>query len=390
MRSWRNWCKKKHNTFQHCITTNAYWGLEINAHSLINYIVNCRNSGAEFHTTLLQSQTCEATFRDARAFTSTESTVVNFTMQGFESRLNKIQCKKDIMHRNEHTLNFPSMKRQPSEADVRFEMPTNEDITAAVENAQQSVREILLQLGVDAEDISFESSVTTHKPKSKLTVDCGDFEFISIPVEIEPCMPQNNEDVHNAVELFENIGEELLLPDSKNFKNVFKIRNQRNKIVHVKKRTFLWMLTSGMQKCSVDRTYRFFDKQAKKSRSRYVNEILEDITAGEYLLMKEKEQLSVLKVYSFKYLKGKKQPYTLPTVPTKVPENVVPRGIGLLGSTFEISECDGDYILEFTSNNVTIDVKHYMSHLRKPSVLSALFYYPEETVIYINSFKLNH
>ncbi|XP_065074604.1 uncharacterized protein LOC135698522 [Ochlerotatus camptorhynchus] len=385
IRGWRNWCVRKFNNILNCITSNAYWGLEINAHALINYVVYCRDHGTEFNTTLLQSQTCEGTFRDARAFTSTESTVVNFTIQGFESRLNRIQFKRDVMHRNQQALKFPGVKKRSMD-DTSFKMPTTDEIIDIVEQAQQSARDILIDLGVDANDISFECSVSTKSLKEKPTTSLGDVEFITVPDEFETFEKNSNNDIHDASELFQNVGSELLLRNSINHKNVFKIKTQQNKVVHVKKRTFLWMLISGLQKCSTDRTYRFMDNNMERHYPKYANEVYDNIVVGEFVLIKENEMLSVLKVYGFKYLKGKNCSYSSPMVPIKPPKDVQHRGIGLLGTAFEILECDGEYVLDFSSNNSTKNVKYYVSHLKKPSILSALFYYPNECVSYIKQF----
>lgn len=396
VRSWRNWCVVKFNNIQNCVTTNAYWGLELNAHSLINYIVHCRIHGTDFDPTLLQSQTCEGTFRDARSLTSTRSTIVNFTIQGLESRLNRIQFKRDAIHRNAHVLKFPSLKNTLKETE-KLAMPTNDEIIDVVERAQKSVREILIDLGVDSADISFDSSLTTKCPKAK---PVNDIEFVTVPDEFEAYENENyddipeefevygneNDDVHDASELFENIGEDVCLRDSKQLKNVFKIKNRRNKIVHVNKRTFLWMLTSGMQKCSTDRTYRFFENKDTRDDVKYSNEVFESIAVGEYVLLRMKQQLSVFKVYGFKYLNGKNRSCSSSTVPVKSPKDAEHRSIGLLGSSFEMVECDGEYMLDWTSNSQSIDVKHYVSHLVKPTPISAIFFYPEETVAYIKQF----
>lgn len=386
IRAWRNWCVAKFNNLQNCVTTNVYWGVEINAHALINYIVYCRDTGATFNTTLLQSQACEGTFRDARAFSSTESTVVNFTMQGFESRLNKIQFKRNVMHRNQHSLNFPSLSKKADSNGI--EMPTNEEIIEAVEQSRAAVHETLVDLGIDASQISFESSVTTKHLKEKPSQTSDDFVFITVSAEFEALEKENfDPDVHDADELFHNIGEEIMLKDSQNYKNVFKIKNRQNKIVHVKKRTFLWMLTSGLQKCSTDRNYHFIDKQDKSDNPKYVNEIYENIVVGEYVLLKEDSVLTVFKVYGFKYLKGKNCAYSASIAPVRPPNNVEPRGIGLQGCTFDIIECDGEYVLDLASINVIKDIKYYMSHLLKPTVLSALLYYCEDCVTHIKKFK---
>ncbi|XP_058838703.1 uncharacterized protein LOC131694212 [Topomyia yanbarensis] len=385
IRCWRNWCISKHNNIQNCITTNAYWGLEINAHTLINFVVLCRTKNLEFTITLLQSQTCEGIFRDARSlFTSTESTIVNFTMQGFEARLNKIQTKRDIMARQRHNLAFPRLKAT-SIFPRKEVLPGDIEISAVVEQAKQAALEIALELGFDFDDISFEESIVLRQPKPKPTLECGNFEFVTIPEEL---ITDGKDDIYESAELFSNIGETLNLKDSSNFKHVFRIRNRKNKIVHVKKRTFIWMLTSGLQKCSTDRLYRFRDsglEAAAINGVRDSNAVYTDITVGVFVLLKIKKRFAVCKVYGFKYLKGKNCSCSLSTMPVKVPEGARSRGVELLGSFFDIVPCDEDYNLDLISNTKTENIECYVSHLMKPSIYSSILHYAGVTVSYIQN-----
>lgn len=380
IRCWRNWSIAKFNTIQQCVTTNTYWGLEINAHALILYVVLCRDCAVHFDITKLQSQTCEGIFRDARAFTSTESTVVNFTIQGFESRLNKIQTKRDIMHR-ENQINFPRF--HSSAPAKRILLPDNFNISSTVEQAKHSAFVSLRNLGLSESEISFEQSIVLKKPKDKPSYECGNFEFVSIP-EVS-----TNENIYDATELFPNVSDELKLKNSANCKHVFKIRNRSNKIVYVKKKTFIWMLTSGQQKCSSDRIHRFRDTSTCDTtddrKIRYVNQILEDVSIGEYILLKTNSQLMICKLYGFKFLNG--ESCSLQTVPVHVPRNVRPKGVALLGSLFILNDCSGDFILELTDNFQPVDIQCYRSHLVKPLTKSSALFYCQSTIDYIDTFK---
>ena len=102
LRYWRQWilvncqCSLKNNF----ITYNAYMCIEINAHSLITFLMTVRDQlskdSASFLPWLLGSQSCERTFRSARSMSSTFSTMINFGMLGLLRRLHRLQIQSTI------------------------------------------------------------------------------------------------------------------------------------------------------------------------------------------------------------------------------------------------------------------------------------------------------
>ncbi|XP_062714505.1 uncharacterized protein LOC134291151 isoform X2 [Aedes albopictus] len=405
VRAWRNWCYAKHGNLQKCITTNAYWGLEINAHALISYIDLCRRENIQFLVDHLHSQTCEAAFRDTRSLTSTASTVVNFTIQGFESRLNRIQMKRDIMARQQASLNFPRSKSESVDESPTV-LPNEDDISRTVEEAMRAASEILIGLGVEESNLSFEHTIRRkcqlpgenstfqyvdvpdehvhENPESLYSDKCPSFQFVDVPEIAE----DDEDNVVEASEVFANVGRELHLKDAVSYKNTFKIRNRNGRIVSVKKRTFLWMLTSDLVKCSTDRVHRFKDGDviSKSGQPRSLNGVCENVSLGEFLLVRSNGQINVVKVYGFKFLKGKNQSCSLTTVPLVAPSGVNPRGIGIIGNFFDLVEYGNDIVLEL-SNVEQVDIEYYLSHLKKPSIESMILYYSSDTAEYIQSLK---
>ena len=74
---------KNHQSLsENFITSNCFACIEINMHSLINFLIFCRDKDKPeiFLPTMMSSQPCEAFFRTFRSMTATESTVVNFNM----------------------------------------------------------------------------------------------------------------------------------------------------------------------------------------------------------------------------------------------------------------------------------------------------------------------
>lgn len=104
--------EKKCNTKRkYFITYQAYFSIEINAHSL-TYLAVLVSEGKlppeALHTWLQNSQTCESTFRSARSISSIHSAGVNFTVAQFLSRMNKLTTLQNIKNNaSENKLRFP-------------------------------------------------------------------------------------------------------------------------------------------------------------------------------------------------------------------------------------------------------------------------------------------
>ena len=99
LRYWRQWllCSPQYTLGSNFVTTNAYICTELNAHSLVTYIMTVRDvfpNWDYFLPWMLGSQPCERLFRSARSMSSTFSTMVNFSLLGLLNRLHRlnIQC----------------------------------------------------------------------------------------------------------------------------------------------------------------------------------------------------------------------------------------------------------------------------------------------------------
>ncbi|CAF4170964.1 unnamed protein product [Rotaria sp. Silwood2] len=102
------------------ITDNAYYSMEINAHQLtyIALLVIEKKLPLEaMNIYLFSSQTCEGMFRSCRSMSGTFSSVVNFSVQEFLNRaqklsvLHKIKAESEFCS-NDCTLRFPKHHKQ--------------------------------------------------------------------------------------------------------------------------------------------------------------------------------------------------------------------------------------------------------------------------------------
>ncbi|XP_058454508.1 uncharacterized protein LOC131432318 isoform X1 [Malaya genurostris] len=388
IRAWRKWCMNKFKTVKHCITSNTYWCLELNAHSLVKYINICRDENIPYIPTLLHSQTCESFFRAARSFTTTESTVVNFTMKSFQSRLNRIQAKQDIMYSRTEEFSFPRIQQNTNT--VNFDMPSTQEIVCTLTKARAYAFDTLISLGIDKLDIEFTDSLSLRHSRTKPT----DFEFISLQCSGNSAIERNFEalDINDVEELIPNSGGELNLKNSKcSTRHTFAIRNKKGTVIHVKKSTFLWILSNGTQRCSSDRSYRFRETSAvNEAVVREVNKVFTSIRCGEWIAMKANEEVFIVKIYGFKYLSGDRTSYTLTEAPIHVPTGTTAKGVGVIGNYFTIVCCKKDIVLELDeeSNERTLDTKYYISHLEKPETHTYGIFYKLNTSKYIRALLL--
>ncbi|CAF3344806.1 unnamed protein product [Rotaria sp. Silwood2] len=105
---------------QFYITDNAYYSMEINAHQLtyIALLVIEKKLPLEaMNIYLFSSQTCEGIFRSCRSMSGTFSSVVNFSVQEFLNRAQKLAVLHKIKSESEFgsnglTLHFPKHHKQ--------------------------------------------------------------------------------------------------------------------------------------------------------------------------------------------------------------------------------------------------------------------------------------
>lgn len=160
LRYWRQWilvncqCSLKDNF----ITYNAYMCIEINAHSLITFLMTVRDQlnkdSASFLPWLLGSQSCERVFRSARSMSSTFSTIINFGMLGLLRRLHRLQILSTIQSETSTGIIFPRvLKHQSKQGDSVYknhllEAITNDNILASVNRARDKARVLVEELGM--------------------------------------------------------------------------------------------------------------------------------------------------------------------------------------------------------------------------------------------------
>lgn len=129
LRIWRHYIRsnKSYTLKNNCITTNAYSCVELNAHSMVLLVMHLRDSNLSdlFKPDLMDSQPCESFFRQVRSLTTTNSTIVNFSLKEMLGRLNRINLQHDISQ-NPHFV-FPRMNKTTSNS-IQQRLPSNDEI----------------------------------------------------------------------------------------------------------------------------------------------------------------------------------------------------------------------------------------------------------------------
>lgn len=329
LRIWRQWLiSNKHKIGEHFISSNCYACVELNAHSLINIVMNIRDnpslSSDMFLPVLFGSQKCEQTFRTMRSMTSTYSTVVNFNVRDILRRLDRIKTVNNILNDLNNVIIFPrEQKRQEkmnvdTNSQVDLKQYTDSMIADAVERARfdalghtrelgMSVEENSLNYAAipplkdlvredksleDEEDMRIDDNIIDSSESSSLgsaSVSTNDFQqrlqhFTSLPIEDEGI---NDDDLNNPnSHLFEdlcnmsNVGvmDNLILRsyDHKLLDETIEdgpyVRvTLGNKSKIVRKSSLCWLLEETKNRVSTDRLQRFVVKSIGRPEGRPQN-----------------------------------------------------------------------------------------------------------------------
>lgn len=182
-RIWRHWLKSTNFKTENFISINSYECIEINGHSLINIIMklNMHNNSKFFLPLMFNSQTCESFFRRARSLTTTNSTVINFSLLEIFHRTKRINMQADIINDLNEKIIFPREKRFVETE--KIDLPDAERILEIVLKAKKEALDQWRILGIDmVADNVFQSEITVIKETDSYNFselrDDGDSECI--------------------------------------------------------------------------------------------------------------------------------------------------------------------------------------------------------------------
>lgn len=159
MRYWRQWIMLSPNDSlgDNFITLNAYICIELNAHSIVIFLLTLRklSINAAFLPWLLGSQSCEKAFRAARSMSSIFSTVINFGMLGLLRRLHRMNIEFCLEAESQETgIRYPSIEAHKTkdghgnESVQCVEDVTEEKLAETIMKSKEEAQEKIKELGM--------------------------------------------------------------------------------------------------------------------------------------------------------------------------------------------------------------------------------------------------
>lgn len=283
LRVWRYWLRSQHKKYDlqtNFITLNAYMGIEIDGHSLINLILHFLDNDSiqDFHPWQYGSQGCEGFYRNLRSMSTTHSTVVNSTVLESMHKIRRLNLQSEIMAQDfeaeNETIPFPRMRyMNPSFDRINDEIADINTFSEYPLN-RDSIKEIMMIAKNDAmKDIQTLGINPTASAANNIMDDvltAEDKDFVDEERDINVNHPESENEVDEEIdedtdEPAEDGTDELLnMVDYSNEYDaddpmcpVTKVKNSATGITRiVKKTTYCWLLQQGVTKLSNDRLLR--------------------------------------------------------------------------------------------------------------------------------------
>ncbi|KAK3911470.1 30S ribosomal protein S4E [Frankliniella fusca] len=396
LRYWKNWllCHPNYKISENFVTSNLYMCVEVIAHSLVKLVVKFRESDLPmyflFH--LYSSQPCEMFFRLARSMTTTQSTVINFSMKDFLEKVRRIDILQYCTCKLANKLEFPKEKRKKLLGILTQEkleasyLPSDNEIRDIVMAAKA---EIISELNNCGMKISQTTSLVRIKSYLESTLDIEDENRFNADDPVNYQADINEDDIPlNILAAFPSPSPPSLDPFSDAVDSTLpahsifvKISNSNSDFTKMKKSTFCWLLVNNGIKLS---TKRLEKVRQNVSFSLSNNSVLQprlsleplqksEVTAGDWCIFKNPAKRSpnffIVQILGFTYLTsgpGCSRSYTLPTAPIHPPAGSQRRGIGCLCDRFR---CKDEKLLEVhVSVQTYIDICQYVATIPHPIV----------------------
>lgn len=135
-RIWREFIlSSKNRSLKDFISANTYNCVEINAHSMLVFLIDCREKNREeiFKVAKTGSQACESFFAKERSQTTTQSTITNFDMSEMLARSKRTEMI-EIAQAKATDFKFSRMKSS-SVSGLTLPLPSNQEIDEIISKA---------------------------------------------------------------------------------------------------------------------------------------------------------------------------------------------------------------------------------------------------------------
>lgn len=384
------------------LSDNAYKCLEINAHNLLKFLVQCRDMGKPelFLPYEANSQTCESVFRGLRSQGTSNYTVVNFNMSEIlyrARRAAKIVQIQSSIDPSFHTFETSSLMRKLRKQ-TRFvptQLPSNLEIKILVDAAFREALQDAAALGISVESfieqnffdvVSYPphglSTSTNQRNNEQETHNLDNETLGEVPGEVhetqcsldlnqELDIDCNNQISEHEVFLGDVLGTDFVEdlsepPPPRGFVKV------QGKVGCLRKSFVLWSLLQKQEKLSQDRLRRFIDVKKKVMRKADFISIAQFIKMSLQLVPSKARTEEYLYVVGFRALTGNKLDIPNVHMPLKTLAGKVNASIGALVNLYRL-EKDGDGTEELVYANAIkepISLKHFIRHVENIELFS--------------------
>ena len=323
------------------ITLNAYLCIEINAHSLITFLLLAieKHDSSLFLPWLLGSQSCEKAFRACRSMSSTFSTIINFGMLGLLRRLHRMQIQMTLEAQN-NGIRYPVNDKQGSITEHDLSKITFEDIENSVLQGKRRAQEAMEDLGIKSEIKNelweYPPMPVIEKNEEEIVEKDGD-EYFEGPIEEEELLHQTlqNEVIDDVLSI-ENATDAVLVSQNLAFKKIQNVTTQlplykstimntaskekghflpidyNGQTMYIRKSTAVWLFNEG-ERLSSDRLIRVRDSQPFHTTMEQAQEddqhvhVAEAITTGDMCVFLIDENIKIGRVLQFAYVTEKQK-----------------------------------------------------------------------------------
>ena len=163
LRLWRQWCKKTETSVsKHFITLNAYWCVELLAHTVLTAIIcfpHMRDEEGNIALIVLSlfgSQACKKYFRAIRSFSTIFSTMINFCVLEFFRRVSRFERNVEFeSFAKDMGITWPLHEKHRSNENLygySGQDGTHVDIHAALRVAEETAWDWAASLGMTTLD----------------------------------------------------------------------------------------------------------------------------------------------------------------------------------------------------------------------------------------------
>lgn len=250
------------------LTTYTYTCVELNAHSLVLLILHLKqqNLPEYFLVHLLNSQPCEALFRQVRSFTSTYSTVANCSVKEILGRMSKIGLQNEISFQLSSDFEVPRLRTPSTTDSTENNLPNPTEIFNQIEKCKEDATRDALEFGLirknQIKNFDFACKIPPYSAKQKKSKNLNKHDVVNRDTSYLRLL--TNVALKNYAYKFDD----EVISQTSPYVELPMIKTGR---LIVKKTSLCWLLRKDYARISSDRLERVKStkKRSKKMRGKY-------------------------------------------------------------------------------------------------------------------------